>query len=191
MDPTIYNSDGKHRTIACGPGQPFDTWQHCVFESEGCTIYAWPCRRGVVIKENADIVNITFPGFDRFSLPTNRFPEDEQDKEDEFARELLKTGGKLWASQHRFAQVGMGCKEAEGEERMSRFFGWDPANGSGVVWALGFDIDEEAPEAPRLRMVITMEELCAILEKLGAKFYKDPKECEGLKGVYASPRKFS
>jgi hypothetical protein len=25
-----------------------------------------------------------------------------------------------------------------------------------------------------------------LLEKLGAKFYEDPKECEALKGVYAS-----
>jgi hypothetical protein len=36
-----------------------------------------------------------------------------------------------------------------------------------------------------LRMAITMEERCIVLERLGAKFYKEPKECPGLKGVYS------
>jgi hypothetical protein len=63
----------------------------------------------------------------------------------------------------------------------------DPADGSDGVWELAFDVDdEEPPETARLRMAIAMEERCTVLEKLGAKFYKDPKECEGLKGAYAS-----
>jgi hypothetical protein len=180
MDPDLFNPNGTRRTTVCGPSLPFDGLRRCVFETEGCTIYAWPCRGGTVIKENADIVDMAFLGFDRFSPPTHRFPSDEQAKEDEFARELLKTGGKLWANQRRFAQVGMGWEEAEGEERMCRFFGWE----RGGVWALCFDVDdEEQPEAGRLKLAVTMEERCRILEKLGARFFADPKECEGLEEV--------
>ncbi len=139
-----------------------------------------------MIKENPDVVDIAFLGFDRFDPPTDRYPEEEQDKENEFALELLKIGGKHWNSQSRAADVGAGWKEAVGEERICRFFGWDPPDGSGGVWALEFDVDDEdAPETARLRMAVTMEERCGVLEKLGATFYKNPRECEGLKLVYA------
>jgi hypothetical protein len=182
----LFDENGRKRTIACGSSIPFDTWRRCVFDGEGCTIYAWPCHGGVVIKDNADIVDMAFLGFDRFNPPTHRFSEEEQDEENNFACELLKIGGKLWISQHREADVRMGFKEAEGEERMCRFLGWDPPDGTGGVWALEFDIDEEdPPETSRLRMALTMEERYTVLEKLGAKFYKDPRGYEGLKAAYA------
>lgn len=34
-----------------------------------------------------------------------------------------------------------------------------------------------------LRMALNMDEYCMVLELKGAKFYKDPKECEYLKDV--------
>ena len=187
MDPALYDSKGVRRTIACGPNQPFETWRRTVFSGESCTIYAWPCRGGVIIKENPDIVDMNFLGFDRFSPPAHRFPDEQQDKEDRFARQLLKVGGKLWSSQQRYANVGAGWKEPEGEERMCKFFGWDPPDESGGVWVLEFDVDdEEPPETARLRMALTMKERCTIMEKLGAKFYKDPTDYEGLRGAYTS-----
>jgi hypothetical protein len=185
MDPDFFDSNGIRRTIACGPNIPFDTWRRAVFDGEGCTIYAWPCRGGVIIKENADVVDMAFLGFDRFAPPTHRFPDAEQEKEDGFARTLLRIGATLWRSQRRYANVGAGAKEPEGEERMRRFFGWEPRDRSGGVWALEFDVDEEEPpETARLRMAVTMEERCTVLQKLGAKFYEDPKKCPGLKGAY-------
>jgi hypothetical protein len=67
-----------------------------------------------------------------------------------------------------------------------RFFGWDPADGSGGVWALEHDVDdEEPPETARLRMAITMKERCKILERLGAVFYQDGRESPELNAALA------
>lgn len=174
-----------HRSI-CGPGQPFDTWRRAFFENEGCTIYAWPSRGGVIIKQNADLVDLAFLGFDRFSPPTHRFPDDEQENEDGFARMLLRTGGKFWRSQQRSANVAVNLEEGEGDELIWRFIGWEPPNGSGGVWVFEYDVEEgeEPTETGKLRMCITMEERCMVLKSLGAKFYADPKEYEGLKWAY-------
>lgn len=174
-----------HRSV-CGPGQPFDTWKRAFFESEGCTIYDWPSRGGIVIKQNADLVDLAFLGFDRFSPPTHRFPDDQQESEDAFARQLLKTGGKFWRSQHRFANVGIGYEEGEGEELIWRFIGWEPADGSGGMWVFEYDDEDgdEPMETGKLRMCVTMEERCTVLKELGAKFYADPKGYEGLKWAY-------
>jgi len=183
--PPLY--ENGHRATVCGPGPPeWDTWRRCVFDEGGigCLIYAWP-RKGVVIKDTADIVDMAFLGFDRFDPPTHR--EKEQDKEDEFVRELLKIGGKFWTSQRRASNVGLGLKAGDDEERLERYFGWDPVDGSGGVWALEFDEYEleERPETCRLALCITMKERCTVLQKLGATFYEDPKECPGLKRAYA------
>lgn len=168
-----------------------DTWKRTSWEESeeggGCTIYAWP-RGGVVVKDFADAVEMNFLGFDRFDPPTHRYPVNEQDKEDAFARELLKIGGKFWTSQKRASDVERGRVEPVGEERMYRAFGWEPEDGSGGVWELAFDFYDndvtERVEIARLGVTLTMEERCKVLKRLGAKFYEDPKECEGLRGAY-------
>jgi hypothetical protein len=33
-------------------------------------------------------------------------------------------------------------------------------------------------------MALTMEERCMVLKRLGATFYENPRECEGLKMAY-------
>ncbi len=72
---------------------------------------------GVVIKDDAEVVDMAFLGFDRFPTPTHRFPAEEQEREEEFARLLRRVGGTWWASPQRASQVAMGWKEAEGPER--------------------------------------------------------------------------
>ena len=103
---------------------------------------------------------------------------------------LRRVGGKWWANPLRASQVAVGWKEAEGPERERWFFAWAHADGSGGVWALGYDDDDERiPATAILRMAVTMEERCELLEKLGAKFYEDTRECEGLKESFADSQK--
>jgi hypothetical protein len=176
------------RTILVHTGM-YDTWRRTTFSEsqEGCTIYAWPLD-GVVIKDNADAVEMLFLGFNRFDPPTHRFPSHQQEHEDAFARQLFKIGGKFWDTQQRCALVRGGMIEPECEERMYRAFGWEPADGSGGVWELAFDdydnSIEDRIETARLRMALTMEERCMVLKRLGAIFYENPRECEGLKMAY-------
>ena len=71
---------------------------------------------------------------------------------------------------------------------MYRAFGWELEDGSGGVWELAFDFYDndvtERVEIARLGVTLTIEERCKVLKRLGAKFYEDPKECEGLRGAY-------
>lgn len=187
----LFHADGTRRTIVCRSGGLSDdpSWRRSKFEGSGCTVYAWPCSgRGVVIKDDADVVDMAFLGFDRFHPPTHRF--EQQEREEEFARLLRRAGGKWWSSPLRASQIAQRWKGAEGPEREKWFFGWAPADGSGGVWALCYDIDDEnISDTAILRMAVTMEERCVLLEKMGAKFYADPKECEGLKDAYPDPQK--
>jgi hypothetical protein len=79
-NPFKYDRDENRRRrgpICCVPGNTErDTWRRCVFNEggEGYTIYAWP-GNGVVIKQNADVVDMTFLGFNRFDPPTHREKE--------------------------------------------------------------------------------------------------------------------
>lgn len=185
--PGLFDSKGRRGIIVCGPNISHDTWRRAVFEDEGCTIYAWPCRGGVVIKENADVVDMAFLGFDKFDPPTHRFPAAEQEKEDDFARTLLKIGAKLWSSQRRYADVSAGAKEAEEDELGWKFYGWPAADGSAGVWYLEVEFgDEKLNDTARLRMAVTMGERCAVLQRLGATFFEDPKECPGLTLAYGT-----
>ncbi|KAN0121747.1 hypothetical protein V8E51_000073 [Hyaloscypha variabilis] len=190
-DPNLYHADGTKRTIACRPGLLEDvSWRRSAFEGARCTIYGWTCSGGVVIKDDADIVDMAFLSFDRFSPTTHRFPSDQEEREEEFARLLRRVGRKWLASPLRASQVAMGWKEAEGPEGERWFFAWAPADGSGGVWALGYDNDDERiPATAILRMAVTMEGRFELLEKLGAEFYEDPRECGGLKEAFADLEK--
>ena len=56
------------------------------------TFYAWPSRGGLVIKNDANAVDLMFLGMDRLNPRLNR--DDDQEAEDAFARKLLIIGGK-------------------------------------------------------------------------------------------------
>lgn len=113
-------------------------------------------------------------------------PDAEQEKEDGFARTLLRIGLARCCGGARegMRMLGRELKSQRAKRGCVGFLGGS-LDGGGGVWALEFDVDEEEPpETARLRMAVTMEERCTVLQKLGAKFYEDPKKCPGLKGPY-------
>ena len=77
----------------------------------------------MIVKANADIVDISFFGWPRLSSPKKRFKEEA--KEEAFCRLLLKAGGKFYSSLRRYHHAirwyGLG---ANGEEAIDSFYAW-------------------------------------------------------------------
>ena len=156
-----------------------DTTRRAVFGESGCTVYAWPSNGGVVIRSQADGVELEFLGFDRLDPPRNRLAD--QGEEDKLCMMLLKIGGKWWRSEERSFSIevrdGQGDEPTD-EELTERLIGWPL--GGGVLVAEYHIIDNEygTPEGMgRLRMARTMDERCEILSgHFNAKYYADPRE---------------
>jgi hypothetical protein len=61
------------------------------------------------------------------------------------------------------------------------YTGWPKTGG---LWFMKLSEEETyKTQLGMLRMAFNMDEYCMVLELKGAKFYKDPKECDYLKDV--------
>ena len=58
-----------------------------------CQISGWPSNGGIVIRPNADSVELAYLGLDRFDPPIERLKD--QKSEDDFCKSLLRIG-KTW-----------------------------------------------------------------------------------------------
>jgi hypothetical protein len=75
----------------------------------------------------------------------------------------------------------MGRYPRDPEEDTELLLGWSE---SGGVWVP--KVNESAAMAKgvgRIGNAFTMEERCSVIEKLGGKFYSDPKDCEDTKDM--------
>ena len=137
---------------------------------------------GIIIRPNADAVELTYLGLDRFDPPWERARD--QKMEDDFCKSLLRIGGTWWPSERRYMRIQIGDTSedpAGGEERKERYLGWPK---TGDVWVVeygasedGNGIPEIADDIGRLRMCFPMEERCEVLrDHFGATFYEDPKD---------------
>jgi hypothetical protein len=185
----------RARLNICPPPIDRDLTRRAVFEGHGCTIFAYPSTGGVVIKNDADLVDMHFLGLDRFSPCEKRYDDDVQ--ETMFSRQVRKVGGKWWPDMGRYVNVTVGARQPIAEERVERYFGWPnqdaPSENSSEdtkpketgVFVLEYDVDDpEEIETARLRMAISMAEKVELMKRMGAKFYADPRDYEGLKDAY-------
>lgn len=175
--------DTKDRSRLCPHPIQRDCTRRAVFVDYGCTLYSWPSSGGVIIKDNANGVEMVFLGLDRFNPPSERFEDAEA--EDAFGRELRKIGGKRWKSEQRYLDAyfaeGNGTKLTEAELKVN-IYGW-PDNGG--LWVLHYPTEEDVPnDIARLNMAFTMEERCQLLKEYNAKFYENPRDYGGLADVF-------
>jgi len=145
----------------------------------GCTLYGWPSSGGVVIREQADLVELRYLGLDPFNMPTSRHAD--PDDEDKFCVALRKIGGKWWRSEQRSIDVWVGDLHPDTmpteEEEREVYIGWPKEGG---VLVLEGNESAIPPEVGMLRMVGSMEERCWLLrDKLGAVYYADPRAYPG------------
>jgi hypothetical protein len=162
---------------------PLDSTRRTIFDEFGCRICGYPSTGGIIIRVNADLVELKQLNFDPLNPPSTRFSD--QEKEDAFCAELRKVGGKWWSSEKRFLDVpwkDWDETQPTDEELRNVWFGWPKEGG---VLVLQCEQDEKPDDIRRLRMAETMEERCWILrEKFGARFYEAPGLCEGLADLY-------
>jgi hypothetical protein len=131
----------------------------------------------VIIRENADLVELKQLGFDPLDPPSIRSAGQE-------GRCLLrgprKFGGKWWRSEKKRLDVQfVHWNDAEPTDEELRFvwFGWLKEGG---LLAIQFEQDERLDE-----MAATMEERCKLLtDRFGARFYEDPALYDGLADVF-------
>ena len=162
---------------------PPNTTQRIIFDEFGCRIYGWPSKGGVIIRKNADLVELKQLGFDPLDPPSIR--SDDQEREEAFCEDLRKIGGKWWRSEKRCLDVHFldwNDTEPTAEELRVVWFGWPKEGGLLVIQ---FERDERPDDIGRLRMAVTMEERCKLLTgRFGAKFYEDPALYDELADVY-------
>lgn len=161
-----------------------DPTRRAVFGEFGCVLYGWPSKGGVIIRTNADTVELKQLGFDPLDPPATRCKD--QEKEDAFCQELRKIGGRWWRSERRYLDVNFRSwdeSEPEDDELKAIWLGWPEDGGLLVLECKG---SEGIPDdVGRLRMACSMEERCKLLrERFGATFYEDPATYAGFADGY-------
>jgi hypothetical protein len=89
-------------SVGCGPKAYTHQKDRTIFSDPGCKLYAWSSRGVVVIKDNADAVDLMFLGIDRLILSWGAMMARSRRR---IARRLLIIGGKWWASEWRAFDV--------------------------------------------------------------------------------------
>jgi len=90
----IPSPEERRRLFTCPPPKFWDTRKRVDWTDHGCHVFGWPSTGGVVIKEDADAVDLQFLGLNRLDPQKERWGD--QEREDEFVRRLRMVGGKFW-----------------------------------------------------------------------------------------------
>lgn len=141
------------------------------------TVICWPSIGGIIINHHISSVELDFLKLPRFETsPRSSDPSEE----DEFCRQLRKTGGKWW--EHYVDDVNDNNRPTSATEKEAIILGW-PEDGG--VWVLkatswgGFGVEENG--FWRFLNAHTMEERCKAMEMIGAMYYENPEDCDSVK----------
>jgi hypothetical protein len=168
--------------VSCVVEPPSAKVSRTSFNFSGCTVYGYPSSGGILVKNNADIVDLDF-----LSLPRNRAVKRSFDtaEEDDFCKRLQHIGATWW----KYDAEWLDNFEHHGgyfiteEQKKIIIFGW-PADGVGV-WVLRYKQREDAPDDLGLvKMAKSMEERIEAMEKFGAEFVMDVARIEELQPGY-------
>ena len=143
------------------------------------TVACWPSVGGIIVNAHISSVELDFLNLSRFESSSRSFNTSE---EDEFCRQLRKTGGKWWEDgvDYMFAARNR-MRRTTAKEKAGVFLGW-PEDGG--VWVLKTGKWHDLPPEPgvwRFMNAHTMEERCRALEMVGAIYYKSPEDCDEVK----------
>lgn len=147
------------------------------FQLFHCTVRGYPSNGGIIIG-SLSAVELAWLNLSR-SHATSR--SQDQHSEDAFCYQLLRLGAQWWKSETFYKQR---------HDQISGGYPWPddfppvlhvgyPL--SGGVWVLKLLNGEELPdEYAKVEMAFTMDERCEGLEAVGATFYADVGEYEGI-----------
>ncbi|KAK3305283.1 uncharacterized protein B0T15DRAFT_398433 [Chaetomium strumarium] len=172
--------DGKSCDYAPEEGGYFDPpLQRVSYGTKpGARVFGWPTKGGVYTMRAAT-VDLEFLGYGRFEPVLRPDPKDPNTAADEEAHcnKMRQLGARWWESEHAWARSFREVHAVPLEEKFIAT-GW-PAGGG--VWVLSGDVEAASEKnAGMLFNAYTMEERCNVIEKLGATFYANPKDCPDL-----------
>ncbi|PWY65666.1 hypothetical protein BO94DRAFT_422700, partial [Aspergillus sclerotioniger CBS 115572] len=120
---------------------------------------------------SCDGVELEFLGVDRFERTYTE--RRDADAEDAFCAKMRMLGARRWECEvdWELSVMDLDCDVVVA--------GW-PA--SGGVWVLKMDGRRARREGVgcKVRNALSMEERCAVLERLGGVFYQEPRDCKDL-----------
>ena len=154
--------------------------QHVAFtpHPNGCTIYGYPSTGGILVKDNATILDMDYLSLPRFDAVERSFDSAE---EDAFCERLRRVGATWWQYNCEWLDNLMEHSDelVTDEQKRIMVYGW-PADGRGV-WVLKYQQPGDLPDGfGKVRMAADMEEKIEAMKALGAEFVANPDEVEEL-----------
>lgn len=140
---------------------------------------------GGILTLSVNAVDLIFLNVSRLECTPVPECEDLQADEDAWCARLCQLAPRWWRS---LQDRDRACDESDIErfktcvEKEKIYVGW-PSNGDGV-WVLRCPGEHPPNKFSVYDMCLNMDERCEVLQKYGAQFYSDPKECLELTEQY-------
>ena len=151
------------------------------FTLGGCNIHGRPRTGGVWTKAGASLVDLDYLGLDRFTpVKSSKNASDEEG----FVRKLRMLGAEFRKSvDHPFYD---GVSRSMG--KAVTLIRWIGLLRNGGILVLEYDLaeDDVPSNLGLLKMCVTMEERCRMMEQFGAKFYERPADCPLFSDLFES-----
>ncbi|KAI1843513.1 hypothetical protein JX266_010339 [Neoarthrinium moseri] len=202
----------RHHLGQPASGRPQPTNDRTVFCDGITSLRAWPSRGGLIVLHNVTALDFSFLGLDVVNPPA--FRDEDQESEDMFCQQLLRLGARWFDSLDRYGFVANVFDDEEPElealeagleadltlaERRWVSVGW-PSDCGGGCWIAEYDTplykmlepkNLVPTEAAQVYLARTMDEKCAILQRLGARHYQNIEQYDGVACVNAWETKTS
>ena len=143
----------------------------------GFTVYGYPSSGGVLIRDS-DALELLHVGIDRFQEAKRASSNSE---EDAFCKRLGQMGATLWWDKASWIDAVLDEIDSSMPAKTVHT-GWPSSEGG--VWVLEYlesDRDRELRRwRPLLRLCLTMDKRCRIIEQASGTFYPNPDDCAAL-----------
>ncbi|CAK7217272.1 hypothetical protein SCUCBS95973_003091 [Sporothrix curviconia] len=134
----------------------------------GAEVVGYPAKGGLYAMSKASSVEVEFLGFSRFDTAASN----DTDTEEALCDNMRRLGAVWWKTQYDYTMSQIGVRSPRNPKRYI-FVGWPAAGGIWVLTATELD----GKSTGIIHNAHSMEERCTVIEKLGGKFYENPKDC--------------
>jgi len=150
--------------------------QRVTFGAHSTTVYGHPSTGGILVLERCNSVDLSFLGLARFKTALRSDDPDEEDRHCALMRQL---GAWYFRSATDYDYASFGYRD-DLDRRKMIVAAW-PQGGTGV-WVLvaRTALDGAEKGFGMIRNATSMDERCEVVQKLGGKFYSDPRDCPDL-----------
>ncbi|PVH80023.1 hypothetical protein DL98DRAFT_655034 [Cadophora sp. DSE1049] len=179
--PKVKEPDHWERTTCPSPPYTRHTRMQSAFVD---SVFGFPSTGGML---QLDCSNTEL---DFLGLPT-LLPQDiarslDRIEEDTFCDKMRLLDATLWPSMGHWVESSIGNRKRKGDEGKEVRIGW-PIDGKGV-WVVSWEWKDERELMMGRELVKrarSMNERCEVIERLGGRFYENPKNCPEFAAVFA------